>query len=128
VICWTGFLVRVVLNHAFNAFCCLLLVSEFPVSAFHVNRTHIGENILQAVTELRGITPGSTQEILAGANGLVAQLWELGLLAGNMQQPSRCGGGRRQLMNADVRGCKKRGPGPSAGLLFLGHGFDFASP
>ena len=121
-------LVRAVLNHAFSVFCSLLLVSEFSISAFHMNRTHDGEKILQAVPELPAITPGSTQEILTGANGLVPQLWELGPLAGNTQQPSQHRGCRRQLINADVCGCKKWGPDPSAGLLVLRRGFDFASP
>lgn len=107
-------------------FCSLLLVSEFSGSAFHVNRAHDGENMLQAVTELLAANPGSTREIVAGANALVPQLWEVGPLAGNMQQPPQCGGGRRQLISADVCGCKKRGPDPSTGLLVVGRSFDFA--
>lgn len=43
-------------------------MSEFSISAFHMNMADDGENILQAVS------PGSTQEMLAGANGLVPQL------------------------------------------------------
>lgn len=72
---------------------CSLLVSEFSFSAFQMNRTDDGESILQAVTELLAVSPSSTQEIFAGANGLVPQLWELGPLAGNMKQPSQCRGG-----------------------------------
>lgn len=64
-------LVKAVLNHAFNVFCSLLLVSEFSISAFHMNRTHDGEIVLQAVTGLLAVNPGSIQEILIGANGLV---------------------------------------------------------
>lgn len=60
--------VGAVLNDTFNVFCSVLLMSEFSISAFHMNMADDGENILQAVS------PGSTQEMLAGANGLVPQL------------------------------------------------------
>lgn len=53
-------LVRAVLNHTFDVFCSLLLLSEFSVSAFHRNRAHDEENVLQALPDLLAIIPGRT--------------------------------------------------------------------
>lgn len=55
-------LVRAVLNHTFDVFCSLLLLSEFSISAFHRNRAHDGENVLRALPDLLAITLGRTQK------------------------------------------------------------------